>query len=100
MSGRADDREPREAQETAVAALAFLAADAERLGRFLALTGLDPAAIRAAAREREFLAGVLDHIAGDEALLLAFCAQAGFRPEAVKRACEGLAGKRWEREHP
>jgi hypothetical protein len=100
MSRRADDDASGRAEEIAVAALAFLAVDPERLGRFLALTGLDPAAIRSAARERGFLAGVLDHIAGDEALLLAFCAQAGVRPEAVEGACEAIAGRRWEREHP
>src|SRR5262249_36350748 len=46
----------------AVAALGFIAAEPERLGRFLALSGIGPDSIRAAAREPQFLAGVLDHI--------------------------------------
>ncbi len=76
----------------AVQALAFLAADEDRLGRFLALTGIEPAEIRAAAREPGFLAAVLEHVAGDEALLLAFAANAGLAPESVTAAQAALAG--------
>jgi Protein of unknown function (DUF3572) len=80
------------ANELAVSALVFLAADADRLGRFLALTGLEPETIRLAAQEAGFLAGVLDHIAGDENLLLAFAGENGIRPEDVSRARNLLAG--------
>ncbi|MGA7973300.1 MAG: DUF3572 domain-containing protein, partial [Pseudolabrys sp.] len=60
----------REAAETvAIQALSFIAAEPERLGRFLGITGIGPAQIREAAREPGFLAGVLDYLAGDERLL-------------------------------
>ncbi len=49
----------------------FLATDPERLGRFLAITGIGPEAIRTAAADPQFLAGVLDHVVSDEPLLLA-----------------------------
>jgi hypothetical protein len=86
------------AEILAVEALAFLAEDAGRLGRFLALTGIDPATIRAAARDPGFLAAVLDHLAGDETLLLAFAQQAGVAPGEVTRARTALGGPDWERE--
>ena len=53
------------AENLAISALAFLAADPERLGRFLSLTGIGPEAIRKSAREPAFLAGVLDHVVSD-----------------------------------
>ena len=67
-------------------ALTFLAADSDRLQRFLALTGLGPDDIRARAEQPAFLAGVLDHLLADESLLLIFCEEAGLAPEAPRRA--------------
>src|SRR5437773_1706072 len=58
------------AEALALHALAFLAEDPERLGRFLALTGIGPADLKARAGEPEFLGGVLDHLLSDERLLL------------------------------
>ena len=88
-------RHPPAAMETAetlaIQALTFIAQDAERLGRFLAVTGIGPAEIRDAAREPNFLAGVLDHLAGDESLLLAFAEHAGVDPAEIPRACRILA---------
>ena len=78
------------ATELAVAALSFLAAEPERLERFLALTGLGPQSLRAAAREPSFLIGVLEHVAGDETLLLAFADEGEIDPQAV-----GRVSKRW-----
>ncbi|RXF74660.1 DUF3572 domain-containing protein [Hansschlegelia zhihuaiae] len=74
------------AEDVAGRALGFLAADPERLGRFLALSGLDPATIREAAREPGFLPGVLDHILTDERLLTEFAEAEGLALEAVGRA--------------
>ena len=79
------------ATELAVAALSFLAAEPERLERFLALTGLGPQSLRAAAREPSFLIGVLEHVAGDETLLLAFADEGEINPQDVARALEALA---------
>lgn len=75
-----------QAENCAIAALSFLAADPERLGRFLALTGLSPENIRAAAAEPHFLASVLDHLLADESLLLAFAANNALAPEHVALA--------------
>jgi hypothetical protein len=80
------------ATDLAVSALVFLAGEEERLGRFLALTGLAPESLRAAAREPGFLLGVLDHVMGDENLLLGFANESGIDPQDVARARETLAG--------
>jgi hypothetical protein len=79
------------ATELAIAALTFLAGETERLERFLALTGLGPQSLRAAAREPSFLLGVLDHVASDEILLLTFANENGIDPEDVGRARDALA---------
>jgi len=84
---------PRKAAELlAIQALTFLAQDPERLGRFLALSGIGPEAIRAAAREPGFLAGILDHLASEETLLVAFADQAGIAPAEVAKARIALGG--------
>jgi hypothetical protein len=102
-SGKASGRSGRSADSAsaiAVAGLTYLAADPARLSRFLALTGLEAAAIRTAAREPGFLAGVLEYLAGDEALLLAFAAEAGLAPGEIDQARHILSGGVWEREIP
>ena len=87
------------AEGLAIQALTFIAVDGERLGRFLAITGIGPAQIRAAAQEPGFLIGVLDYLAGDERLLAAFAAEAGIDPGDVGKALAALGGH-WEREIP
>jgi hypothetical protein len=90
---------PRQAAESlAIQALSFLAGDAERLGRFLTLTGIGPGEIRAAAASPGFLAGVLDHLASEDALVIAFAAETGIEPGAIERARRALAGERWQRD--
>jgi hypothetical protein len=86
------------AESLAIEALAFLAGDAERLGRFLALTGIQPDTIRQAARDPAFLAAVLDHLAGDESLLLDFARESGREPGEILRAATTLRGPDWERD--
>jgi hypothetical protein len=88
------------ALELAITALGFIAGAPEELSRFLALTGIAPDAIRAAAAEPGFLGGVLGYIAGNERTLLAFAAQSGITPEEVEKARTILAGTDWEREIP
>lgn len=91
---REPDTQRREAAtELAIAALTFLAGDAERLGRFLALTGIAPASLRAAAREPGFLLGVLDHVAADEDLLVAFAKENSIDPPDVLQARDALADR-------
>jgi hypothetical protein len=79
------------AEALAIAALSFLAAEPDRLGSFLALSGIGPESIRSAASEPHFLLGVLDHVAGNEALLVAFAEHAGIDPADVARAQTALA---------
>jgi hypothetical protein len=91
----------REIAETvAIQALTYIAADAERLGRFLAVTGVGPAEIRNAAADPAFLIGVLEYLMTDEALLTGFAAEAGLRPEDPAKAFVVLGGHDWEREVP
>lgn len=85
------------ADEMAVKALAFLAAEPDRLERFLALAGIDAGAIRDAARQPGFLAAVMEHLMSDEPLLLAFAAHEGVSPEAVVKAARALGIAPWER---
>jgi hypothetical protein len=68
------------AESLAIQVLAFIASDSERIAPFLAATGIGPQAIRAAAREPDFHRGVLDYLAGDEALLVAFAGESGVNP--------------------
>ena len=97
---KARSRPTREAAETlAVQALAFIAEQPEQLARFLAETGIGPEQIRAAAQQPDFLAGVLDHMLADEALLIAFADSAGIDPAAVARL-RNVLGKVWERDVP
>jgi Protein of unknown function (DUF3572) len=74
------------AESLAVDVLMFLAGDEERLGRFLALSGLAPENLRSASQSPHFLAGLLDYLAGDESLLLAFSANAGIDAAEIMRA--------------
>lgn len=76
----------------ALRALGFLAAEPERLAPFLAATGLGPETLRAAANEPGFLVAVLDHLCGNESLLLEFAGNLSLNPEIVVRARESLAG--------
>lgn len=87
------------AEEQAILALGFLAEEPKRLARFLAVTGLRADVIRQAAQEPGFLAGVLEHILGDESLLIAFAQGAGIDPAEVARAAAALGGRR-ERDPP
>ena len=80
------------AESVAIQALGFIAAEPERLGRFLALSGLAPESLRAAAQEPNFLLGVLDHIASDETLLMDFAGHLEFAPDDVAAARDLLAG--------
>lgn len=81
------DRASRDTAEAlAIRALAFVAQEPERLGRFLAMTGLGPETLRAAASDPSFLASVIDHVTADEGLLLAFAAHESINPATVAQA--------------
>jgi hypothetical protein len=88
------------AEMLAIQALAFIAEEPERLNAFFAVTGIEAAAIRDAARTPGFLGGVLEHMLADESLLLAFADSAGIDPAAIARARNALGGRKWERDVP
>jgi len=96
------DRQARDdaAAALAIAALGYLAGEPEHLERFLALTGISPGDIRAAARGPGFLAGVLDYVAGNEALLRTAAAHAGVAPEEFDKARQALSGHDRQRDVP
>jgi hypothetical protein len=74
----------REAAEAlAIEALGFLAASPERLERFMTLSGLSPENLRGAASSSGFLAGILNHLAQDDELLVAFATQAACDPNQI-----------------
>jgi hypothetical protein len=87
------------AEMLAIQALAFIAEEPERLNGFLSITGIPLEGIREAASQPGFLAGVLDHMLGDEGLLLSFTDSAGIDPDGIARARSALGG-RWERQLP
>ncbi len=80
------------AEILAINALGFLAADGERLQRFMDLSGLDVAAIRAGASSPAFLGGILDHLLADESLLLIFAEDQQVRPERIAELRRKLPG--------
>jgi len=71
------------AEILAFQALGWLAGDEDRLSRFLALSGLDPASLRDVADSRDAARAVLDFLLSDEALLLDFCEMAQIDPKLV-----------------
>jgi hypothetical protein len=80
------------AAETAAAVLGWLANEPEMLGRFLALSGLQPNQMRHAVNDPGFLAGMIDFLMGHEPTLLAFCEATDTKPETVAAAWRHYAG--------
>jgi len=76
----------------AASALAFVAAEPERLQRFLNLTGLGPQNLRDAAGDPAFHGSVLEYMLGDEELLVRFATESELRPETVGLAHQALCG--------
>ena len=88
-----------DAESLAISALSHIAGDEERLQRFLAVTGLDPANLRSEAANLRseaanlgFMSGILDYVCSDEALLIGFAAEHRLPPERVAMAQQLLAG--------
>ncbi len=92
---------PREVAEiVAIQALSFVAADPERLGRFLAETGIGPETLRKSAADPRFLASVLDFVLSDDASVKAFAKASELHPTNVAAAREVLGDPKWERDVP
>ena len=81
-----------EAETLALKTLAFLARDADGLLRFLTLSGIEIEDLRARAAEPEVLAGVLDFLLADDALLNAFATQENVDLQTVYAARRALPG--------
>ena len=89
------------AELLAIQVLTFIAEDEARMRDFLAATGLTPGQIRTAALQEGFFAGVLEHMLGDESLLVAFADSVGIDPAEIGRARATLGrGANWERDLP
>jgi hypothetical protein len=92
---------PREVAEiVAIQALNFIAADAERLGLFLAETGIGPDTLRKSAADPRFLANVLDFVMRDDATVRAFAKASDLHPTNIGAAREVLGDSKWERDVP
>ena len=92
---------PREVAEiVAVQALGFIAGEPERLGLFLAESGIGPETLRTAASYPQFLASVLDFVMRDDATVKAFAAASQLHPTNIAAAHQALNDPQWERDVP
>ena len=92
---------PREVAEiVAIQALTFVAGDPERLGLFLAESGLGPETLRTAAANPQFLASVLDFVMRDDGTVKAFADATQLHPTNVAAARQVLGDPDWERDVP
>jgi hypothetical protein len=92
---------PREVAEiVAVQALSFIAGEPERLGTFLAESGIGPETLRTAAADPRFLANVLDFVMRDDATVKAFADASKLHPTNIAAARQVLGDLHWERDVP
>ena len=92
---------PREvAVIVAILALSFIAGEPERLGLFLAESGIGPETLRTAATDPQFLASVLDFVMRDDATVKAFAAASQLHPTNIAAAHQALNDPQWERDVP
>ena len=92
---------PREVAEiVAIQALSFVAGDPERLGLFLAESGLGPETLRTAAADPQFLGSVLDFVLRDDATVKAFADASKLHPTNIAAARQALDDPDWERDVP
>jgi hypothetical protein len=88
------------AEIVAVQALSFVAGDPERLGLFLAESGIGPGTLRTAAADPAFLASVLDFVMRDDATVKAFADVSKLHPTNIAAAHQALNDPQWERDVP
>ena len=92
---------PKEVAEiVAIQALSFVAGDPERLGLFLAESGIGPETLRTAAADPHFLAHVLDFVLRDDATVKAFASVSQLHPTNIAAARQALSDPDWERDAP
>lgn len=90
MSAQKFQPSQQEAEILALDALRFLASEPERIGRFMAMTGLKAPDLMATAAHPALLAAVLDHLLFDETLLHLFAEEAGVSPATIGEARQKL----------
>ena len=88
------------AEIVAVQALSFIAGEPERLGPFLAESGIGPETLRTAAADPHFLGSVLDFIMRDDATVKAFADVSQLHPTNIAAARQALNDPDWERDAP
>ena len=88
------------AEIVAIQALSFIAGDPERLGMFLAETGIGPETLRKSAADPRFLASVLDFVLSNDATVKAFAEVSELHPTNIAAAREVLGDPKWERDVP
>jgi Protein of unknown function (DUF3572) len=92
---------PREVAEiVAIQALSFIASDPERLGLFLAESGIGPETLRSAAKDPHFLGQVLNFVMRDDATVKAFAQVSQLHPTNIAAAHQALNDPQWERDVP
>ncbi len=94
-------KNPREVAEiVAIQALSFIAGEPERLGLFLAESGIGPETLRNAAADPRFLASVLDFVMRDDATVKAFANVSQLHPTNIAAAHQALNDPDWELDVP
>ena len=88
------------AEIVAVQALSFIAGDPERLGAFLAESGIGPDTLRSAAGDPHFLSSVLDFVMRDDTTVKAFASACQLHPSHIAAAHQALGDPKWERDVP
>jgi Protein of unknown function (DUF3572) len=83
---------PEKAEILALEGLGWLAGEGCGIQRFLDQSGIDAAALRAAAGSPETGIVVLDFLLANEDLLLGFCESASISPKALHLARHRLGG--------
>src|ERR1700732_4251497 len=92
---------PREVAEiVAIQALSFVAGEPERLGQFLAESGIGPETLRSAASDPQFLVSVLDFVLRDDETVKAFASASQLHPTNIAAARQALGDPTWERDVP
>jgi hypothetical protein len=92
---------PREVAEiVAIQALNFIAGDTDRLGSFLAETGIGPETLRKSAADPRFLSSVLDFVMRDDTTIKAFAKVSELHPTNIAAARDVLGDPQWERDVP
>jgi hypothetical protein len=82
---------PKEVAEiVAIQALSFVAGEPERLGLFLAESGIGPETLRQAASDPQFLVSVLDFVLRDDETVKAFAMASQHHPTTIAAARQAL----------